>query len=339
MNLFRLYTICSLRLRTRLVRRLRFIGLNVHVDLPYDNTNPVVYIKDDAINCYTDDYVMALASAGSIHLVGIITSSSIAPFNRWVTSDDYEQFVVRRAEGVSRARSSGFRNIPDPVRGVKGHLQKPSSGKIEDTQPVGSEGSWLVVNAARQATATKPLVVVAGGPLTTVADAYVLDNSIADKVIVAWIDSGENHMGGYNGWADPWSAYIVLQKLRLVQFPVWQVDPQVRKSRLTELPSSELRQWMTAKQHSDWKTPDGDVQPGSRDADAPPAISVMRKDYALQGKRVSFSHWIIKNGHELAAYKVDRDGRALIVTCADRRVATEEWWRALKNPAAYKACG
>lgn len=338
MSLFRIYKAYSLRLRFAYIKLLGSLGIHSQaVVLPYDHTNPAIYVKDDAINCYTDDYMMALASAGDIILVGMVTSSSVAPFNHMVTSEDYERFVAQRAEGIRHARNSGFRNIPDPVRGPKGHLEKPASGKIEATQPIGSEGSWLVVNEARKTTPAKPLLLVVGTGLTVAADAYLLDPSIADKVVVAWLGGRASGMADYDGWSDAWAAFVVLQKLSLVQFPAWQAEPHVPKSKLTELPDTALRRWMISKQHSHWKTPTGQLQPGSSDGDAPPAISMMRKDYVMQASRVSFRRWTINHGHELPVFKKDPNGRALVVTCADGRVATEEWWRALKNPAAYNA--
>ncbi|MDQ3732248.1 MAG: hypothetical protein M3329_09900 [Pseudomonadota bacterium] len=338
MNLFRLYKGYSVRLRSGYVKLLRALGVQSRaVVLPYDNTNPVIYVKDDPINCYTDDYVMALASAGDIRLVGMVTSSSVAPFNNLVTPEDYERFVVQRVEGIMHAKNSGFRNIPDPVRGPKGHLEKPASGKIEDTQPLGSEGSRLVVNEAKKATSDKPLLLIVCTGLTVAADAYLLEPSIADKVVVAWLGGRASSMADYDGWSDPWAASVVLQKLSLVQFPPWEADPHVPKSKLIELPDTPFRRWMINKQHSYWKTPTGQLQPGSSDGDAPPVISAMRKDYVMQAKRVSFRRWTTKHGHQLPVFKKDPNGKALVVTCADRRVATEEWWRALKNPAAYKA--
>jgi inosine-uridine nucleoside N-ribohydrolase len=209
---------------------------------------------------------MALASAGAIRLVGITTSSSITPFNPYVTSDDYERFVSQRMEGIQAARQSGFKNIPDPVRGTKGHLQKPRSGRIDDTEPMESEGSRLIIQAAKVAEPSKPLVIVMGAGLTAVANAYLLNRMIAEKVVVAWLGGRRNDMRDYNGWSDPWAAYIALCRLMLVQFPAWQADPEVPKRKLVEFPPSDFRQWMIEKRH-----PNG--SPGGRDVDAPPAIA------------------------------------------------------------------
>jgi hypothetical protein len=299
--------------------------------LPYDRSNPVIYDKDAVANCYTDDYLMALASAGDIRLVGMVTSSSVAPFNPWVSAADFRQWLVQRAEGVDRARRAGFSHLPDPVRGPDRHLERPASGRIEDTRPLGSEGSCLVVREARRAEPGKPLTLVMCGPLTLAADAYLLDPSIADKVVVAWFGGRKRDMGDYNGWADPWAAYIVLQRLRLVQFSVEETGrragPLVPKARLLELPPSPLRQWMIEKQHNG--------QPGDLDQDAPPAISLMRPDFIRAIRRVSFGGWVRCRGRDVPAFRDDRNGLASVVTATDQATATAEWWRALKNPKAY----
>ena len=84
---------------------------------------------------------------------------------------------------------------------------------------IGSDGSRLIVREAHKAGPGNPLVVICGGQLTAVADAYLLDSSIAGKVVVAALLGSDKDMGGFNGKQDPWAAYIVLQRLIYVQFP------------------------------------------------------------------------------------------------------------------------
>jgi len=295
--------------------------------LPYDNTNPVIY-DNDWTNDYVDWYLMALASVGDINYRGISTSSSVPPYNRHMTAEGLALQVEKRREIVRRGRNSGFRNIPDPIPGTKGNLIKPASGRIEDTQPLDSPGSRRIIEEAGKATPAEPLVVCAGGPLTAVANAYLLDNSIADKVVVAWLDNHNKGMTGFNGWSDGWAAFIVLERLRLVQFTV-QSKPfaHVPKSRLHTLPDNEAREYMLASQ-PDVVSPEGD-------ADGPPAISLMRPDYVQSAKRVSFGGWTTRDGHEMPLFKDDPNGRAIVITAVDQKVATEEWWRAMENPAAW----
>jgi len=68
----------------------------------------------------------------------------------------------------------------------------------------------------------------------------------------------------------------------------------------------------------------------------PPAISILRKDYVRELKRVSFGGWKTADGHEVPMFKDDPKGRALVVTKVDAGIATEEWWRALKNPVLWQ---
>ena len=80
--------------------------------LPYEKVRSVVYDNDEVVDMYTDEYIMALADAMDISLVGVITSTSTAPYNRWVTSEDYERMVRDRVKSVSLARGMGWEQHP-----------------------------------------------------------------------------------------------------------------------------------------------------------------------------------------------------------------------------------
>ena len=305
--------------------------------LPYDNTSPVIPTNDGNIDVYTLEYLMALASAGDINLVGIVPDGGGGGLGK---PDIWETPMY--TDIVGKARRSGMINIPDPVSGPGRPLAHPASDVIEDTEPIDTPGSRLIVQEASKATPEKPLVIVTGGPLTAVADAYLLDNSIADKVVVASLLGREDNMNDYNGNLDGWAAYIVLERFRYVQFPVRgvlsnSIKPRVPKARLagSEIPENELKRFMVDKDQQ------GVDLPGDIDGDAPPAIALMRPDYVSTVKRVSFSHWIdIPNSFgnpfmKVPAFKEDPDGTALVVTSASESIATDEWWRALSDPGAY----
>lgn len=298
------------------------------IALPYDNTNPVMY-DNDWTNDYVDWYLMALASAGDIKYLGISTSSSVAPYNQHMSTEDLAVQVEKRREIVRVGRNSGFRNVPDSLPGTVGNLIRPASGKIEDTRPIDSPGSRRIIEEAGKTAPDKPLVICVGGPLTAVASAWLMDNSIADNIIVAWLTGHDNGMTGFNGWSDGWAAYVVLEKLRLVQFAAFPSKPfsHVPRNRLYELPESGARDYML--------TLEPDVISPEGDADGPPVISIMRPDYVKTAKRVSFGGWTTRNGHEIPIFKDDPDSQTIVVTAADKKVATEEWWRAMKNPAAW----
>ena len=139
----------------------------------------------------------------------------------------------------------------------------------------------------------------------------------------------------YNGLLDGWASYIVLQKLRYVQFPISLFYPEVPKSRLAgpEILDTELKRFMVDKDQ-------GNGLPGPGDLDCEPAIALMRSDYVVSVKRVSFGGFRSMRDHrgitrEVPLIKDDPNGRALLVTKANQSIATAEWWRALANPAAY----
>ncbi|HEX9666458.1 MAG TPA: carbohydrate-binding domain-containing protein [Thermodesulfobacteriota bacterium] len=302
--------------------------------LPSGSTSPIIHTNDGNMDCYTLEYLMALASAGEINLVGIIPDSAFG--GRPGLPDIWETTMY--TDIVGKARRSGMINIPDPAAGPARPLAHPVSDTIEDTEPIDTPGSRLIVQQANKATPENPLVIVTGGPLTAVADAYLLDNSIDDKVVVVSVFERENDMNGYNGQLDGWAAFIVLQKFRYVQFKVSKDNaPDVFKSRLggTEIPENELKRFMVDKDQLRVNLPD------NVDIDVPPAIALMRTDYVLTTKRVSFSHWIDATNSwgnpfsKVPAFKDDPNGNALVVTSASKSIATDEWWRVLSNPAAY----
>jgi hypothetical protein len=320
--------------------------------LPYNKACPIIYDNDAVIDVYSDEYIMALASAGDIHLAGMITSSSIMPFNKYVPEVDFENslppsakrlnMVKNRAHGVQLARESGFRNLPDPVVGIRGHLTRPSTGKIIDTIPFGSEGSKLIIAEARKASPENPLLLIMGGPLSVAADAYLLDPTIANRVVISWLGGTSRGMNDYNGGSDPWAAYIVVQCMQLVQFcgnytePPGYEDgcPIVPKIRLLELPDTPLRRWMIDKD-----CPTNDM-PDESCGDSMPAVSLVCPEIVLSSIRVSFRHWQENDGFEVPGgeipfYQEDPNGQIILITKVDVDLATQVWWQGMKNSRVW----
>jgi hypothetical protein len=101
------------------------------------------------------------------------------------------------------------------VAGSRRSLAPAASGRIDDIVPLKSEGSDLIVAAARRATPEMPLVVLAGGPLTTVANAYLTDPTIAPRMVVMAVFPFT--LNGYDSLA----TYLVAKRCRLI---VWGGD-------------------------------------------------------------------------------------------------------------------
>jgi hypothetical protein len=305
------------------------------ISLPYDNTCPVIYDNDDHDDMYTDEYLLSLAGAGSITFKGKITTSG-----GWVESlfpdpvFSFQWELSGRSEIVGKALRSGMINAPVSVAGASASLIKPASGNIEDTVPIDTPGSRLIVNEAQNATVNKPLVIIMGGPPTTLASAYLLDNSIANRIVLAWVSggtfdgTGENQMQNFNDAVDPWAMQIIVRRFRTYLFGLvfWNYSPLVSKASLTNLPNTELRQWMIDKELPHVQLP------GGADHDGAPAITLMRPDYIITAKTKSFDH---ADGSGNVFLKDDANGSVFMVTQVNQSIGTVEWWRALTNSAAY----
>jgi hypothetical protein len=172
-----------------------------------DGSNPVIFDNERWDNGVDNEYVWTKASLGSFSLRGNIVTND----HRSAQPSIATQMAVGREE-LRLAQLSGLRNIPDLVAGAGERLVEPASGLIEDIKPKASAGSDLIVAEARKATPERPLVVVVGGPLTTVAQAYLTDPSIATRMVVTGVFSYSIQV------ADSLANYLVAKKCRFVQW-------------------------------------------------------------------------------------------------------------------------
>ncbi len=281
---------------------------------------------------------MAMASAGKIHLVGMCTTW---PDNiGWVPAGYFESAYSNLVHAISAARRSGFTGIPDATRGANRLLIEPASGNIDDTRELGSAAARAMVRAARNATHAKPLVVVVGGPVGTVADAYLLDHSIADKLVVCWFGGcsrSKDDMGEYQGWVDPWAAYIVASKFRLIAVRAGLGSAYPGKAWiLAKLPDTPLRAWMYNKHFIDVNGVENG--PFDGDGDSPCILPLIDPNYITKSKTVSINTgvWVTYQGKQMAAYKDDPKGNVTVaLSGVGDRLATTLWRREMTNSAAW----
>ncbi len=174
--------------------------------------NPILYDNDWWFDVFDNNYLWAQASLGHARLRGNIVSRDM-----W----DWEKgYLYKMADSVKDAekalklaRDSGLKNIPDLTLGSDRVLQRPESGRIEDTVPFATDGSRLIVAEAKQASPEKPLLIMSGGPLSTVANALLTNPEIAPNLVAFNLTVA----GGYNG-NDAWATYVVAKKTRLVDW-------------------------------------------------------------------------------------------------------------------------
>ena len=219
--------------------------------LPVDYRNPIVLCNDGYYDNWQGEYAMLLSSTGGPSLEGIVINDS------WPWPELEENMAGWR-EMVTAAREGGLRDIPDPLASTGPVLARPSDGNIDSTAPNRSEGASFIIDAAnRLSLPFRPLVVVTGGRLTDVADAYLMDHTLPEKIVVvsslgsATTDGGE--MGIPNGEMDTWADVIVAQKFRYVQVSAfYDQKTDVTASLLSELPTNAFTSWIQSKEPDVW---------------------------------------------------------------------------------------
>ncbi|MEO6097572.1 MAG: carbohydrate-binding protein [Fibrobacteria bacterium] len=184
---------------TRVDGKLALVGI--------DGSNPVLYDNDYCTNTWDNEIIWAMASRGSMNLRGNLITV-IPREAQPLPSEDISSWIGE----ARRCRLAGMRNIPEPMLGATRKLALPPSGRWQDIVPESNPGIALLVAEARKATAAKPLIVLSGSSLTTVAQAVLLDPYIADKMVV---------FGVYNqspNARDSLASYLVAKHCRFVEW-------------------------------------------------------------------------------------------------------------------------
>ena len=215
--------------------------------LPVDERNPVILLNDGWSDNWSGEYAVLLANSGGPPLAGII-----------VNADKFWRTLSDNAAGwtnlVMAARSSRLTGIPDVTPSAAAQLVKPSDGQIESTAPNRSAGAQLIVNLSRQfSQPLRPLVVLADGPLTDVADAYLIDPTVVDRVVVVAALGSYAAPNGVmnvpNGDLDSWASWIVAQRFTYVHVGIWyDQSNDVPATELSALPMNPFTSWVAAKQ-------------------------------------------------------------------------------------------
>jgi hypothetical protein len=268
---------------------------------------------------------MTLASSGHLQLAGIVVdASSIYPS----LADNLAAWQAM----VTAGRASGMRGIPDPIASAGPALQRPASGDIDATAPNRSEGArFIVETSARLATPAQPVVVATGGRLTDVADAYLIDHAVADRVVVAASSgqtTGESISTGWpNGDLDPWATTIVVARFRYVQVNTYYAQTNdVPKSREAELPANPFGAWMASKI--------ADILELHEAADQDSVIASALPGFSLDVLRASASG-ATGSAAQAPVLTAGVPGRVWSVVRGDNAGATARFWKALQDPATF----
>ena len=297
-----------------------------HGKLPVDERNPIILNNDGAYDNWQGEYAMLLANGGGPPLAGIIVNSSGA----WPMLDTN---VAGWRDLVSAARGSGLQGIPDPLASIGAPLQRPASGVISDTTPNRSEGALFILDAAaRLSLPYRPLVIVTGGRLTDVADAYLVDPTVAARIVVVsslgTTTTTGGAMGQPNGEMDPWADAIVASRLRFVQVSAYYDQlADVPDSRLSQLPANPFGAWISAKQPKLINLAQG--------SDQVAVVAVGLGSFTLAIESVSATSNVSANATQGPDLNADPRGSAWLVTQSAGALAAARFWELLLDPRTF----
>jgi len=158
-----------------------------------------------------DCYAIAMALRGEIALRGLQTLKGF---------DNPRPYYDDLFQVTEAFRSVSPHRIPRATLGSSKSLKKPASGIATETRSERSDAARQILAAAKTATPSKPLLVLCQGSMRDVACAWLMDPSIADRVVVAgdrkWANAERRIRGRAYGppRSDPWAFEIVATHFR-----------------------------------------------------------------------------------------------------------------------------
>jgi hypothetical protein len=296
-----------------------------HGLLPVDERNPIVICNDSATDNWQGEYAILLAGSSGPALAGIVVNTSAY----W---PDLSANVTGWLDLVAAARASGIRNIPDPIGSIAAPLLRPANGDLDATVPNRSDGAQLIIDLSlRLGRSYRPLVVVTGGRLTDLADAYLIDHKLADRVVVVSalgsISGTGGEMGPPNGELDPWADAIVFARLRYIQVSAYYDQAgDVPSSLLPSLPANPLGAWIVAKRP--------DLQsPGA--ADQVSVVAMGLPAFVVEANRVSLDTGTPASSAAGPRLVSDPGGQNWLVTRSAAALASARLRELLLDPKTY----
>lgn len=288
--------------------------------LPVDQRNPIILLNDGAYDNWSGEYAILLANGGGSPLAEIIVNENAD----W---PDIQTNVGGYRDLVAAAIASGMKNLPDPIASIGVPLVMPASGNIDDTQANRSEGALRIISTAKTlGLPYRPVVIATGGALTDVADAYLVDHSVTERVVVVSslgsTTSTGGGMGKPNGNNDPWADFIVASKFRYVQVSAWYDQlTDIPNAKVAELPNNALGTWMAAKQPNLWQW--------SPASDQVAVLAVGLPNFATAIERVSPAGAVDGGATAGPDLATDDAGSGWLVTGCNGTIATTRFWEIL----------
>jgi hypothetical protein len=212
-------------------------------------------------------------------------------------------------------------------------LTMPANGQIDSTTANNSLGAQHIRDVSRKLSQPNlPVVVVAGTSLTDVADAYLIDHSVVDRVVVV-ASLGEYSapnasMNAPNGDMDPWADWIVAQKFRYIQVSAYYDQTgDVTTTDLPSLPKNALGSRFATKQPNIINFPQA--------ADQVALLAMGLPGFAVAAQRVSPDTSGGFDGTQGPPLVPDPNGDDWVVTEIAAPLAKSTLWQMLLDPKTF----
>ena len=262
--------------------------------LPFGFGNPLIWEDENPTAWFSAEYALAVAQSGVLNLRGL-----------HVTQGGDQRGYLQKLKQAMRALAPGLRNAPEPMLGAARSLQRPASGRPEDTRPEDSPAARQIVAEARKARPDRPLLVASAFSMTDLASAWLLDRNCADTVIVLKDLSGKAD----GDWIiDPWAGVLVLSHFRCVILPA-AVPLTVDLPRLVLAPDPRWRSLAR--------------KATSSDSDFPTLALATMPGFVQASERAS----VVFDANDDFQYRPHPAGRIWVVKRADWQLMTDEFHR------------
>jgi hypothetical protein len=298
-----------------------------HGDLPVDQRNPIVLLNDSVYDNWQGEYALLLANNGGPKLEGIVVGTG------GIWSDSGTNMGGWMA--LLKAAKSSNMNIPELIPSGDPPLKRPTNGEIDSTVPNDSyAANFICQTADRVSLPYRPLVLVTGGRLTDVADAYRVCPRVKDLVVVVSSLGKSSSQGATmddpNGEMDPWADSIVTAKFRYIQVSAYyDQTADVPDSRLEELPpNNTFATWIKTKQPK--------ISGLDRASDQVAVAAVGIPEFVVHVKHVSAGGPVAADAKVGPVLTEAPNGPLWLVDQSAGSLAAGRFWKLLHDPKTFK---
>lgn len=295
--------------------------------LPVDDRNPVVILQDDWSGDWLGELTVLFASTGRLTVAGVIVNSTR---NYW---PDLNANVTGWNNLMMAARSSGLKNLPPITASAGNPLARPPDDQIESTPPNHSEGAQLIVDlSSKLSRPFRPLVVVSGTSITDLADAYLIDPTVAQRVVVVAAlgsyKAPNGELGTPNGNVDSWASWIVSQRYPFIQVATYyDQSTDVTTDKVRSLPTNQLGNFMAKKQPR--------ILTDLTACDQVALLAVARSDFVMEAVKVSPDVSAGFDETKGTTLVPDEKGDDMVVTSIKGPLAGSELWLMLLDQHTF----